>query len=160
MPNITIGGVEFPVSDVYEAGHEINAAEAATLNQTRRENLRNNFRKNVAKAKENGGLTEDTLATLQASFADMDSKYDFTGVRRGAGVSRDPVQTEARKIARIIVSEALKAKGIKKDSLAEGALEKKVDEVAAMEQVQAEAKKRVESLRSVASISLEGVGAA
>lgn len=47
MTTITISGKKFEVSVPYKAGHTLTISEAAVLNQTYRENVRNNLAKMV-----------------------------------------------------------------------------------------------------------------
>lgn len=103
MEQITIAGSPFNVPVRYEEGHELTSGEASALNQTYHENIRNNLAK---KAKE-GTLTQ----------ADVDSyaeTYQF-GVRAAGtgGVSRDPVMSEAMRIAKKQLAELLKKSGKK-----------------------------------------------
>lgn len=102
MEQITIASQLFNVPVRYEEGHELTAGEASALNQTYHENIRNNLAK---KAKE-GTLTQ----------ADVDSyanEYQF-GVRAaGTGVTRDPIMSEAMRIAKKQLGEMLKKSGKK-----------------------------------------------
>lgn len=103
MEQITIAGSPFNVPLRYEEGHELTAGEASALNQTYHENIRNNLAK---KAKE-GTLTQ----------ADVDSYaegYQF-GVRAAGtgGVTRDPVMSEAMRIAKKQLGELLRKSGKK-----------------------------------------------
>lgn len=108
MEQITISGHSFNVPVRYEEGHELTAGEASALNQTYHENLRNNFSKKVKDA----GATPD-LAALQAELDAYANDYQF-GVRTaGAGVSRDPVMSEALRIAKKQVGELIKKAGKK-----------------------------------------------
>lgn len=111
VSTITIAGKQFEVRSPYKAGViELTEGEAHTLNQTRHENIRNNFAKKVKEAK-----PEDDL---QALISKYDGEYEF-GVRgEGTGVSRDPIQVEARSLARATIREKLKAKGISADAKA------------------------------------------
>lgn len=112
-PTSTIGiqSLEFEVPAPFVEGHQLRANEAAVLNQTYAENLRNNFAPQVKQA-----LTEDgplDVAALQSKLNEYVLTYDF-GVRRGSGRStvRDPVTKEAFKLAREAVTTALRKKGI------------------------------------------------
>lgn len=97
MEQITIAGQSFNVPLRYEEGHELTSGEASALNQTYHENIRNN----LAKKAKDGELTQ----------ADVDSYaegYQF-GVRAaGTGVTRDPVMSEAMRIAKKQIGELLK----------------------------------------------------
>lgn len=115
MEQITIAGHSFNAPVRYEEGMELTAGEASALNQTYHENLRNNFAKKVKDA----GDAPD-LAALQTEFDAYAKDYQF-GVRTaGAGVSRDPVMSEAMRIAKKQVAEMIKKAG-KKVSDYEGA---------------------------------------
>lgn len=107
MEQITIAGHAFNVPVRYEEGHELTAGEASALNQTYHENLRNNFAKKVKDA----GANPD-LAALQAELDQYAESYQF-GVRTGGGggVSRDPVMSEAMRIAKKQIGDLIRAKG-------------------------------------------------
>jgi hypothetical protein len=102
MEQITIAGSPFNVPMRYEEGHELTAGEASALNQTYHENIRNN----LAKLAKEGLLTQEKVDEYAES-------YQF-GVRSaGAGVSRDPVMSEAMRIAKKQIAELLKKSGKK-----------------------------------------------
>lgn len=108
---ITIQGQTFKVPIRYAAGHQLNDGEAAALNQTLHENLRNNFAKKVADGVEAGVPIE----TLQQQLDDYATEYQF-GVRTGGGGFRgDPVMTLALNMARELVRTAIKAKNLNQD---------------------------------------------
>jgi hypothetical protein len=109
MEQITIAGHSFNVPVRYEEGHELTAGEASALNQTYHENLRNNFAKKVKDASDNGATPD--LAALQAELDAYAAEYAF-GVRSGGGgVSRDPVMSEAMRIAKKQIGDLIRAKG-------------------------------------------------
>ena len=102
MEQITIAGQTFNVPLRYEEGHELTAGEASALNQTFHENIRNNLAK---KAKE-GTLTQDEVDQYA-------STYQF-GVRAaGTGVTRDPIMSEAMRIAKKQVGDLIRKSGRK-----------------------------------------------
>jgi hypothetical protein len=108
---ITIQGQVFRVPIRYTAGHQLTDGEASALNQTLHENLRNNFAKKVAEGVEANIPKE----TLQQQLDDYANDYQF-GVRTGGGGFRgDPVMTLAMNIAREMVRNAIKSKGIDQD---------------------------------------------
>lgn len=110
MEQITIAGHSFNVPVRYEEGHELSAGEASALNQTYHENLRNNFAKKVKEASEAAAGAPD-LASLQAELDAYAQEYQF-GVRSGGGgVSRDPVMSEAMRIAKKQIGDLIRAKG-------------------------------------------------
>ncbi len=109
---VTIEGIELIAIAPFAEGHVVSATEAAVLNQTLRENLRNNTATAIKKAKADGADDQK----LQALLDEYTTGYLF-GVRKtGTGTtakSLDPVSREARKIARDRVHAAIKAKGFK-----------------------------------------------
>jgi hypothetical protein len=158
---ITIARHTFNVSDRYEEGHELTANEASALNQTYHENLRNNFARTVEKVANGGSLTDDQLSELQDQLDTYAASYEF-GVRVGGGGPRDPVLSEAMKISKDKVYEAMRKKGIKRkdaDSskiteLAKKVLEKYRDEIMSL------ARERVEQAQAVAAGDLDELVAA
>lgn len=119
MPSLTIAGHAFNVADDpnFIPGAQITLDEgvASTLQQVRRENLRNNFATHVkTKTKdlpEGGELSPELAGELQAALDEYASKYSF-GVRRAGSprVVRDPVEKESLKLARDDISAAYFAK--------------------------------------------------
>lgn len=108
---LTIEDVALKVIAPFATGHVLSEREAAVLNQTFRENIRNNMATAVKKLKEAGS----SEAAIQEALDKYTLSYEF-GVRKaGGGVGRttDPVVSEARKIARERVTAAIKAKGYK-----------------------------------------------
>src|SRR4051812_41959037 len=100
--SLTINGNSYTIADRYEEGHELTAGEASALNQTLRENVRNNLSKKE-------GLTQDHVNEYAAS-------YQF-GVRTaGAGRTSDPVMAEFMRLAKTKIKDALKANGKKADA--------------------------------------------
>lgn len=150
---IEIAGLTFEVEDRYSDGQEINENEARALNQTLRENLRNNFRK-TAKDEQDKGTSVDKIREM---FEDYASNYEFSG-KRQARAPRDPVEAEARKIARKVVKAALKKQNIDEKTLEDGKLDELIDAYAAKPDVLALAKETVEALSSITTTALESVG--
>jgi hypothetical protein len=137
---ITIAGQSFVVNLRYTAGHILTEGEAAALNQTFCENVRNNMAKKVK-----DGSGQDEVSTYA-------NEYEFTvaGVASERKVF-DPIEREARKIARVLVADKVKAhfdttlaKYFKTDTdEGKAAREAKIDEVAGIEAVLTQAKKNV-----------------
>lgn len=100
---VKVLSVTFTASAPYAEGHVCSVDEAATLNQVRAENLRNNFSKHV-KAWQEAGSDEAGLEKLRSDFAAYDAAYVFRGPR--VSVVVDPVE----KLARTLAREAIKAK--------------------------------------------------
>lgn len=153
---LTILDFEFPISMPYTEGHVLTGPEAKVLNQTRKENLSNNFRKHVQAFKDGaeGAMSETDL--LEA-FAKLDAEYVFNERTAAASVKLDPVEREARAIARDLVRTALAADGRKVKDVDPDAYEAKVAEVAAMDEVIAQAKKIVKQKQASAGIVLGGL---
>jgi hypothetical protein len=149
----------------YEAGHTINEAEAKVLNQTRRENLGNNFRKSV-KAFNEGAEGAMTQEELQAAFAELDKNYIFTLATAGQSRKLDPVESEARKIARQYLRQELDKAGRKIGTPPEGVaqedwdatIEAEVDRIATDEQVVKMAKEIVKARSKTANLQLGALG--
>jgi hypothetical protein len=109
---ITIQGKNFRVPIRYAAGHTLKENEAGALNQTLHENLRNNFAKKVVEGVE-AGLSDEVL---QQQLDDYAADYQF-GVRGGGGGYRgDPVKTLAMNMARDLIRQLLKKKGVDMDT--------------------------------------------
>jgi hypothetical protein len=110
---ITIQGLSLNAIAPFKEGHVVTANEAAVLNQTLAENLRNNFASTVADAVEAAGdHSKVDMVELQKTFDGYIKGYEF-GVRKGGGFSGDPVAKEARSIAKEMAKQVLKAKGHK-----------------------------------------------
>lgn len=143
MQTITIAGRPFTVSPKFEAGHVLTVNEAATLNQTWYENLRNNF---AGKAKE-GGSQED--------FDAYASKYEF-GVRTGGGGSRDPVEVEAMNLARDAVRKGIVNSGKKISDYTAKAISEAAGKLLDRNPVYREkARERVAQMQEVAGESID-----
>lgn len=173
MTQVTIAGVQLEIKAPYAEGHALNAAEASVLNQTFLENVRNNAAGKIkaAKAKAEaagatfsvdapiGGEGEDAAKTLRQVIEDYANTYQF-GVRTvRASEPVDPVEREARAIAKDVVAKALREKGIKRKDVTDEAYEATVAKVAAGEKVQAAAKRRVKERESIGADELDlGLG--
>jgi len=154
---ITIQGHEFTAPAPYAEGHQLNEAEAKTLNQVLGENLRNNFASRVKSAMEaEGGMTEAKLAELREAFVTYAEEYEFQG-KRQARQPADPVAKEAQKMAREAILMKLKEQGKKQSDLADGVLDTLVKQLGAREDYMAEARKRIEQVKSMALGSLDEI---
>lgn len=154
MEQITIAGHSFNVPVRYEEGHELTAGEASALNQTYHENLRNNFAKRVKEHTEKGGAAAD----LQPELDKYASEYAF-GVRTGGGgVSRDPVMSEAMRIAKKQIGDLIRAKGGKVTDYEPAAITNAAKALLGKpqgQQIMEVARARVEEQKSLAQGSLE-----
>lgn len=153
---ITIQGATFVAPEPYAEGHTLTANEAAAMNQLFHENLRNNFAAKVKAALESVGGAVDQLDqdSLQSEFDAYATSYEFGARRAGTRVPADPVGREAVKIARKMIADALKAKGIKKDQLPEGRYDEMLEQLAKREDVVASAKSVVEATKALSGIDL------
>ena len=100
MPNLTIAGEVFEVADDPKiiAGQPLTEGMVASLQQTRRENIRNNFASKVRDATNDGEdeLSQDDKNQLQQQLNQYAEAYEF-GVRApSARRVTDPVEKEAR----------------------------------------------------------------
>ena len=158
---ITIQGHDFEASQPYVAGHVVTDAEAKALNQTRVENLRNNFAAKIKALKgEAEALNESQIADLATQFAEYDTGYIFTLASVGGGKREtDPVQTEAKKLAKMMIGAKLAketpARTLK--SIDADALAAAIAKVAGSESVQKMAKKNVADRQKNAEAALEGL---
>ena len=155
MKTISINGVAFEISTPYAEGHVLTAAEAKVLNQTRAENIGNNFRKAVKDAQDKG----TDMSVVGASLREYDASYVFTM----GGTSRtpiDPIEAEAIRIAKEVVKAKLAEKGLKvKDYVANEANAAKydaaVDKIAAQDDTLKLAKQRVANKKKVADVAAD-----
>ena len=126
---IKVEGLIFNAPAPYRAGHMLNENEANTLNQTFAENLRNNFAKKVkscegGRSEERRGISLPTakrpLQDLQQEFSSYANDYEFGTRAAGGGgegaLPRDPVDREAYIMARDMIRQHAKSKGIKVDA--------------------------------------------
>jgi hypothetical protein len=159
MPKLTIQDLEFEVEDKYEEGHTITANEAAALNQTRRENLRNNFAATIkslaAKAKEAGQDTnsDDFKRDLDSRFAQYAEDYEFNVRSARQTTSSDPVEDMAFKMAKEAVREALRNAGHKLKDVGNEKVEELAEQYlnsAAGAPIKEQAARRVEESKQIA----------
>lgn len=140
---LTINGNTFTVMERYEEGHEITAGEASALNQTLRENVRNNLSKKE-------GLTQEQVDAYA-------NEYQF-GIRTpGAGRTSDPVMAEYMRLAKAKIKEMLKAKGKKADGDAITEAAKKMLDTEHGKPIWALAQQRVQEQQSLANDTLDDI---
>ena len=148
MKTKVIAGVAFELSQPYAAGHTLTEAEAKTLNQVRSENIGNNLREKIKELTEAGKTGE-----AKALVAERDATYEFTLAQVGTSQKLDPVEREARAIAKEIIKQKLAESGRKitvvpdgetKESWAEK-IEANIEKIASNENVLKEAKKAVDA---------------
>lgn len=160
---VTISGETFEIAAPYVAGHVLNEAEASVLNQTYLENIRNNAAGRIKAAKEAaekagtsfsldapiGGEGEDAGKSLRQLISEYATTYEF-GVRVARNSEpADPVEREARVIAREAISAKLRQSNVKRKDIADEAFEQALAKLAASDNVLAEARRRVDARNSI-----------
>lgn len=166
---ITIQGIIFTVSTPFAAGHVCTEAEAAALNQTRCENIRNNMASKIKKAEKElpegqTEFTEEQIAEFAAEVQAYDEAYEFTLASAGGGAKpKDPIEAEAIKMAKAAVAGLLKKKGttVKAYLEIEGnkeAYDNAVAKLADSDEYRKAAKKAVTEREKLATAAVEDLG--
>jgi len=158
---ILIQGINFRVPKPFKDGHECSAGEANALNQTLAENLRNNFATTVKEAKDQNGedLGDDVIAQLQEELDDYAAEYEFGAGRVGG--PRDPVRSEAMRMAKEQIRDALKRRGVALKNVAAEAITAAAEKLLVKNpEILALAKERVEKAQAAASGDLADLVAA
>jgi len=152
----TIAGESFQIPQPYAEGHVLTAGEASQLNQVYAENIRNNLAAKVKELKEAGTFDAESF---QETVDEYCAAYQM-GVRTGGGGrTSDPVQAEALEIARTLVRNAIKAKGIQISSVPAAKItELAKAAIASNPKILETAKARVAEAQSLASIDLANLG--
>lgn len=146
----TIQGLKFTIPEPFKAGHVCTEGEASSLNQTLRENVRNNVAAQIKAEEEKaeGERKTFTQEDVDAYVAD----YEF-GIRAARGEARlSPEEREARNIARNIINAKLKESNTAKPDA--DTMEAWIKQVASQPPVVKEAARRV---KSVSGIAIEGL---
>lgn len=126
---LVIEGLDFTCAAPFNEGDTITAGEASALNQTLRENMRNNFAKKVKDAKteaEKNGAEVD-LSALQTELNSYTNDYEF-GTGRGGFRTADPVRRKAIELAKEKVKAAFVKKGFKASEITSATLTEKAVE--------------------------------
>ena len=163
MPQLTIKGQVFEIADdpMIAVGIPLTEGMVSSLQQTRRENIRNNMSKRVEDAL-NGSetLPSDKYDELQRLVIEYADKYEF-GVRQaGAPRIADPVEKEARREA----GEVIKAAYFRKhgDRLKGDALNEAVEQLMAAkgDQYRERARERIREREAAGEDVLAAIGQA
>lgn len=157
----TINGVQFPISQPYEVGGVIGEAEARALNQVRAENIGNNTRAKIKEAQDAGKSDKE----IQDIVAEVDASYELTVASVSAGRKLDPVEREARKIARELLKTHLAESGRKLTVAPEGEsdeswaekIEANLEQLMGNEEVLKVAKKNVDDKKKQADKLAEAI---
>jgi hypothetical protein len=160
--SISISGVPVEVSTPYVEGHILTPAEAKVLNQTRAENIGNNFRAAVkdALALPEGSERDGALNKVLADLSAYDAAYVFS-MTGNARTPIDPIEAEAFRIAKEVVKGKISEKygvTLKAYFATEGNEEKyeaAVEKIAAQEDTVKEAKRRVASKKKLPDLGGE-----
>ena len=107
-----VQGVLLMVPEPFKTGDVLLENEANSVNQTYRENVRNNNAKEITALKEKEKDPAKLKAAAQAIIEKYCESYEF-GVRSGGGRTTDPVMAIAMGIARTYVKEHWKKLGKK-----------------------------------------------
>lgn len=144
---LTIQGKSFVVPLLYVAGPcELSEGEAAALNQTYAENIRNNFASLMKRAAEGENPKELTQEDLDA-YAD---EYEFGKRSGGARGPRDPVGSEEKRLALTAIKAKVEEKGKKWADLAKEKQEALLKQVLDAGTFRAKAEKIVAERREAA----------
>jgi hypothetical protein len=175
--SITIQGETFEIAAPYASGHQLNEAEASVLNQTFLENIRNNVAGKIKAAKDayadaHNGSEEgfsldtfmvagegDTQVSLRKSLTDYADAYEF-GIRVARNSEpADPVEREARVIAREAINAKLKKTNTKRKDVSEEAYEQALQKYSKLPAIVKEAQRRVKARSDIGLDELD-LGAA
>lgn len=155
---VTIAGKLFTIPQPFAAGHVLTEGEARAMNQVFSENVRNNTATKVKAALEGKAKEGDpTAETIEQFVADYAAGYEFTIAVAGERRSTDPLDIEATAIARELLKDLLKRKGLSYTKVAAEVRDAKVAEIAGKDSVIAEAKKRLAAKQKAAAAMLEGL---
>jgi hypothetical protein len=159
MPEATICGLKVQIDEPYAAGaRTLTEGEAHTLNQARREGIRNNLAnkvKDILGETKAEAATDEQKSKVQALVNEYAGTYEF-GVR-GVGSPRitDPVESAAKAIARSHLINTLKSQGrstkLKEYKSPSGqTADEKIAELMQNPQVQKLAKEQVAAMQKIA----------
>lgn len=155
---VQIAGVEFELSTPYAEGQTINEFEAKALNQTRLENIGNNFRKAIKAAVE-GVEGAKSLDAIRAEIAEYDANYQFTARASGGGSTKTPLEKMAEKLAKAYLGMVLKQKDMTMKAYIEAngkeAFDAKVAEVAEHPDIVKRAKEELKAQEKMAAQTLD-----
>lgn len=151
---IKIKQYSFEISSPFAEGSVLTQAEAQALNALRAENIRNNMSRVVeretAAIPEGGLLSTDAVAGLQAQITRYDERYKFP-LRFAAEPSGGAIEAEARNVAeeRLAIGERQTGYGLNPLQRI-----KELTKLAGTDEVQAEARRRLEARASVSARAL------
>lgn len=154
---IRTSGYTFVISEPFQAGTIITAAEAKALNDLRAENIQNNTRRLVQQASaglsQGQLLAQEVLDQIQTRITEYDLGYSFEQKAASARNRLGDIEAEARDIAREQVEEAMRQAGAGAPD--EPEFQRLIAETAALPQIIAAARDRVAAKRRAVSGVLE-----
>lgn len=169
MSNFKIYGIEISTSDPYKEGQPLSGVEADTLNSHRAELISHRVRSFIkaelgVEAPAQHEFTADQIKQINDKAKELDKNFDFATAGGGGGRTLDPVEKEAREIARAAVdtklAQAGKSKAKRGEQPGEGEIghdhyNMLVSEVSAKPDVRKRAKANVEAAQAAgASINI------
>lgn len=160
---MTIQGLEFTFHPRYFNGQNLtlSAGEAAAFNRLLSENLRNNFanrikaRREELSLAEGDSLDEDSIASLQAYFAEYEFNYMFS-VASPPRPQLDPIAALAAKLAREALATHLRRQGKALKDFSEAEIEEKISiALSRNPSFREEAERRIAAARGVAEATFD-----
>lgn len=154
--NITIQGIRVKVPKLFREGDTLTAATAAELNRIAGENVRNNSAKKIKQAKKQHGenLPQNVLDDLTKDIVAYAESYEFRGKRQARTI--DPVEREAKKIAKERILAKLREKDYKVNQMPDGWMDAQITTVLGKyPEIMAEAEKRVRAGQEFGEIVLD-----
>jgi hypothetical protein len=114
--SVTIQGEMYEIPAPYAEGHQLSAIEAAVLNQTFSENVRNNV---AARMKKRAEANEPAFTAEEVESYALSYTFEAKTVRGPRAEAVDPVEREARNLAKSAVMDFLRKKNRTFKSIAE-----------------------------------------
>lgn len=150
---------EINVPQPYGEGHTISAIEAKVLNQTFRENVCNNVRREFKKLKD-GAEDAMSVADVIAYATKYANEYEFTEASSTGRSSMTPLEKEAKKVATAVVVQKLAKQGKKRKDIEKEVFDANVARFAETEQVLKLAQANLKKQESLVEneLELENVG--
>lgn len=121
---ISIDEVVVTVHTPYGEGHKLTENEASSMNQTRKENIRNNLREQIKTMKKENKSEKD-MGSMVLKYSET---YEF-GAGGGGGRTADPVKREALNICAEKIKEAIRKSGQSLKDVTTKQLNAKAEEV-------------------------------
>jgi len=141
--DITIQKNIYTIPQPYCEGHVLTAVEAKQLNQTWSEGVRNNMAPKIKAAIEAAEAGDaDDMKKVKAEVKTYANQYVFTLAGTGR-TKMDPLEKEARRIARINIVAYMESKGRKVADLDKDKLANEIIRIAENPKIRKQAKARI-----------------